>query len=407
MKILLVHNYYGSAAPSGENSVYEAEVALLRQHGHQVIEWTRHSDDLRNRGLFGLLKGGVITPWNQAVRQEIRQLIEQERPEIMHVHNTFPLISPAIFHAASGSQTATVLTLHNYRIFCASGILMRDGKPCHLCLEQQSPWMGLYHGCYRNSRLATLPMAVSIAVHRRMDTWNRQLDHLITLTHFQADIMAKAGVKRELIRVKPHFLVKPPQPVPWSLRTGHVVFVGRLSQEKGVHLLLRSWEIWGKSAPELVLIGDGPDRTALENQVKKVGLTDKITFLGQLPHAEAQKRVGQARLLILPSLCYEGFPMVLCEAFALGVPVAASNHGAMTSLIEDGKIGALFKPDCALELESRVRALWRSQKKLATMGKNARTEFEDHYAEKSNYSFLMAIYRSACIRRTKGLKREC
>ncbi|MBF0380053.1 MAG: glycosyltransferase family 4 protein [Magnetococcales bacterium] len=403
MKILFVHNFYGSSAPSGENSVYKSEVALLRKNGHEVLEYTRSSDEIRKQGVWGLIKGGFATPWNYFSYREVKQLILAENPDVMHVHNTFPLISPAIFWAAAKTRTATVFTLHNYRIYCGEASLSRGGKPCHKCLDGRSVFMSLLHRCYRQGFLATIPMAIKIASHRMLNTWNNHIDSLITLSSFQAELMEKAGIKKELITIKPNFLPDAANPVTWNFRENKIVFVGRLSQQKGVHLLVKAWELWGESAPKLELIGDGPDRYTLENMVKKVNLTNKIHFSGHIANSDALNRLAKVKMMILPSICYEGFPLVICEAFAMGVPVAASDHGAMGSMITDGVNGKLFLADNAKMLLSVVQSVWGDDKLLSAMAENARSQFERQYTSKVNYAKLMDIYNSACEKRKKKL----
>lgn len=393
MKVLLIHNYYGSEAPSGENAVYETERNLLRGRGYEVIEWTRHSDAVRGSGI-GAIRGGASVPWNVFSYREIRKLIQNEAPDVMHVHNSFPLISPAVFHAAKGTDTATVLTLHNYRLFCAAAIPMRDGSPCTECLDQKSIAPALKYGCYRQSRLATVPLAMSIALHRRIKTWERHVDAFIALTEFQRDLVVEAGLPSETVHVKAHFYELPPEPVAWSERENKCVFIGRLSEEKGVHVLIDAWKYWGHDAPWLEIIGDGPDRSVLEAKVSEYALEDKVHFLGQLPFKEAQKVLGIARVLILPSLCFEGFPMVIREAFALGVPVAASRLGSMPCLVGSAN-GWLFEAGDADALVSVIQSDWEDEDLLASKAKAARKEFEDKYTSEASYQRLMEVYREA------------
>ena len=204
MKLLLAHNFYGSEAPSGENAVYEVERDLLRARGHQVIEFTRHSDDIRGRGAAGMLQGALATPWNPFSARALRRLITRDRPNIMHAHNTFPLISPSIFSAAHGLGIPTVLTLHNYRTYCTAGIPLRENRPCTDCLDQESVLPALRHGCYRGSRVATLPLAAMIALHRGLGTWQRHVDAFIALTAFQRDKLVAAGLPAPRVHLKPH-----------------------------------------------------------------------------------------------------------------------------------------------------------------------------------------------------------
>ncbi|MCM0081382.1 glycosyltransferase family 4 protein [Geomonas sp. Red32] len=397
MKILLVHNFYGSSAPSGENTVYLAERDLLVSRGEEVLEFNRHSDEIRGQGAVGVLKGALATPWNPFSARAIRELIARERPEVVHVHNSFPLISPSVFSAARSMGCATVLTLHNYRTVCAAGIPERGGVPCTLCLEKRSSLPALARGCYRDSRVATVPMAANIELHRALGTWRKQVDAFIALTSFQRDMLSVAGLPKEKIHVKPHFYDNPPDPLPWSGREARVVFIGRLGQYKGVHVLIEAWNRWGAEAPRLEIIGEGPERKRLE-EFAAWG-AGKVTFSGHLPFEEAQKRLASSRLLVLPSLCFEGFPMVIREAFALGVPVAGSNLGSIPCIVEDETNGVLFTPGDPDDLLAKVRTAWEEPLLLEGFARRARRSFEEHYTADSNYRALQEIYRKALQQR--------
>src|SRR4030043_963247 len=395
MKILLVHNFYGSGAPSGENTVYAAERELLRQHGHTVIEFTRHSDEIINRGIFGTVQGVFATPWNPFTKRALQSVLEKEKPDMMHVHNTFPLLSPSIFHATKGLHTATVLTLHNYRTFCASGIPMHDDVPCTECLDTQSVSPALKYGFLHKNRLATLPLATMIALHRRVKTWEKQVDSFIALSDFQKYKMVKAGLPAANIHIKPPFYGNPPTPLPWEKRESKVVFVGRLGMEKGLNTPIDAWKQWGREAPQLEIIGDGPERVRLQKSVNGNGIEDKISFLGQLPFLEVQRRLGLARLLILPSVCFEGFPMTIIEAFSLGVPVAASDIGPLSNIVKNGETGILYQPGNALSLHHTIKEIWDESGRLCSLGQGARQEFDRKYTADTNYEPLLKIYDAA------------
>jgi glycosyltransferase involved in cell wall biosynthesis len=398
LKILLCHNFYGSAAPSGENTVFLAERKLLKQHVHRVLEFVRYSDKLREKGIAGLVTGACATVWNPFVGSALRRVLEKERPDVMHVHNTFPLLSPSVFHAARGLDTAVVLTLHNFRLFCAAGIPMRDNQPCTLCLDNKSVVPGLRYGCYRNSRAATLPLALMITLHRGMGTWQTCVDHFVALTQFQKDRMTAAGLPGERVSVKPHFYPDPPDAKSWKQREPKVVYVGRLGTEKGIHVLVDAWQRWGRDAPLLEIIGDGPERASLERMVGD-RTAGNIVFRGQLPYDAVQQILSGASLLVLPSLCFEGFPMVIREAFALGVPVAASRLGSMPGIVDEGKNGVLFAPGDSLDLLQKIRGVWENTEQAATMAANARQAFEEKYTAQKNYRLLMDIYQKAIIKR--------
>jgi glycosyltransferase involved in cell wall biosynthesis len=215
-----------------------------------------------------------------------------------------------------------------------------------------------------------------------------------------------AGLPAEKVHVKPHFYPAPPEPLPWDAREQRAVFIGRLGEEKGLHVLLEAWRAWGPGAPALELIGDGPERTTLEACARTHGLNGRVRFSGQLPFAETQERLARASLLLLPSLCFEGFPMVIREAFALGVPVAASRLGSMPCLVEEGINGVLFAPGDAGDLLQRVRGLWNTPERLADMAGKARADFDTKYTEDANYQQLMSIYESAVAVR-KERARQC
>jgi glycosyltransferase involved in cell wall biosynthesis len=398
VKILIVHNFYGSSAPSGENQVFDDEKLLLLSHGHEITTFTRHSDDIRNKGILGAVQGAFATPWNPWMIRAVKRAVERFRPDVVHAHNTFPLLSPAVFYAM-GEQTARVLTLHNYRLFCPAAIPMREGNVCTACLDRKSSWPALRHGCYRGSRLATAPLAFSVSLHRWIGTWTRHVDAFIALTEFQQKLMVEAGLPSKRLHVKPNFYAGNPQPSPWEQRGKYVVFAGRLSIEKGVEDLIRAWLKWGESAPELRILGDGPLRESLQNMASSLPGVG-IRFLGQLPAVDAVRQIAEAQLLVLPSICFEGFPMVIREAFAYGTPAAVSNIGPLPSIVRDGVCGVIFQPQDAASLFHEVRSAWAKPGLLEKLGLHARAEFNAHYNEDANYEMLIKIYEAALGRRT-------
>lgn len=390
MKILLVHNFYGSGVPSGENMVFEAEKTLLEEHGHTVHCFTRHSDEIRCQGFRGVLMGALSVPWNPFAASTLRKVVEDFKPDVVHVHNTFPLISPAIFRAI-GKSAASVLTLHNYRLLCPAAIPMRDGQVCTACIDQKSVQPALRHGCYRGSRVATLPLAMNVALHRVIGTWKHGVDAFITLSDFQRRLMAEGGLPAAKIHVKPNFYAGNQEVVPFTERPGYVVFVGRMGEEKGVRTLIKAWKNWGASAPELRMIGDGPIREKLQRQVE--GLP--VRFLGQISAEAAREQIAHARLLVLPSECFETFGLVVIEAFAFGTPVAVSNMGALPSIVQHGLNGVAFEAGSPSSLLANVQPVLANLSQLATMAGEARKSFEKHYNKKVNYQMLMEIYEQA------------
>lgn len=389
-RILLVHNYYRTSMPSGENTVFEQEERLLRSRGHDVEKFVRESDQLQSMGKLGKIKAGFTVPWNTTTSSDISRKVQDFRPDIVHVHNTFPMISPSIF-SAIGNQAAVVLTLHNYRIFCSAAIPMRSGSPCTECLDRRSAIPAIRYGCYRGSRLATFPIVFGVELHRRLGTWRRHVDAFITFSEFQHELVIDAGLPADRVHVKPNFYPGRPFVQPWFDREPYVIFAGRLTAEKGVVSLLQAWQAWGPGAPELRLAGEGDLRPQLERLA--VGLP--VRFLGQLSAEEAQAHIAGAKLQILPSECFEGFPMVVREAFAFGTPAAVSDIGPLPSIVRDGHSGVVFPPKNPLALLDVVRRAWETPGLLERLGQGARAEFEDKYTEEANYATLMGIYERA------------
>ncbi|MEB3901400.1 glycosyltransferase family 4 protein [Pseudomonas putida] len=390
MRILLAHNFYSSKTPSGENQVFEAEKKLLEKNGNEVRVFTKHSDSIAEKGMLGILDAAIGTPWRSEVKREIGAILDEYNPDVVHVHNTFPLLSPAIFHGV-GARAARVLTLHNYRLFCPAAIPMRDGKVCTECLDKRSSKPSVIHGCYRDSRIATLPMAFNVTLHRMLGTWVKQVDAFIALSDFQRELMIEAGLPENKVFVKPNFYPGSPAIIPWAQREPYVVFVGRLTAEKGVVALIKAWQMWGDSAPELRIVGDGSLRKELEHMA--TGLP--IRFLGQVSSKDAEGQIAGAQLQILPSEWFEGFPMVIREAFAFGTPAAVSNIGPLPSIVESGINGVVFQPANPTSLLNVVRNTWISKGELERLGAGARAAFEKHYNEFANYSKLMDIYAQA------------
>lgn len=398
MKILLVHNFYGSDAPSGESNVFNIEKALLEGQGHIVNIFSRDSDEIRNQGVLGLIKGALSTPWNPFSAAALRTKVIEFEPDVVHVHNTFPLISPAIFHSIS-DLTATVITLHNYRLLCPAAIPIRNGKVCTECISSKSAYPAIKYGCYRNSRLATIPLAANVSLHRAKKTWCNHVDAFIALSDFQKNLMAEGGLPSSKIYVKPNFYEGDPCVVPYMDRPRYIVFVGRLSSEKGIRNLIEAWREWGADAPELRIIGSGPLREELEK------LSDglAVNFYGHISSEAAQAQIANAALLVLPSECFEGFPMVVREAFALGTPVATSNLGPLPSIVKHDYNGVIFEPFNPSSIRDMISAAWRDSNKLLDLAKGARESYESLYNQDVNYKALINIYQIAIDRKERRL----
>lgn len=408
MRVLTVHNFYGSALPSGENAAYCGERDLLRSAGCEILEYTRHSDEVRGRGSVGALRGGLATPWNPWSARSLAAEARRFRPDVVHVHNTFPLISPAVFHALTDGAAAVVMTLHNFRTVCASAMFLREDRSCTECLDRDSVLPALRHACYRGSRVATAPLALSIALHRALGTWRGGVDAYVALTGFQRDIFRRAGFPGEALHVKANAYDTPLVPAAWPDREARVLFVGRVGREKGVMHLLEAWRLWGGEAPALEVIGEGPELEAARRFVAESGLGSRVLLAGGLPFDEVQRRLTGGRLLVVPSLCFEGYPMVIREAFALGVPVAASDLGSLADLVDES-VGRRFRPGDPADLLAVVRRLWSDDQVLEAMSAAVRARYDRDLAPEPNVERLMAIYahaREVRARRAFARRRE-
>lgn len=390
MKIIVAHNFYQQ--PGGEDQVFHGEIALLREFGHAVTPFEVHNDAVAGMGKLKLM---AATVWNRDIAAELRSLLQKEKPDIVHFHNTFPLMSPAVYKTAANEGAAVVQTLHNFRLLCPSALLYRDGHACEDCLGKTFAYPAVRHACYRKSRLTTAVTASAVAVHRLAGTWNHRVDGYIALTPFAKDKFIAGGLPAGKLHIKPNFVH--PDPGQRAGGGGYAVFVGRLSHEKGLPVLLKAWETLGRELP-LKIIGDGP----LADDVKAaMANNSSITWLGRRTLPEIYDTVGDAELLVFPSQCYETFGRVAVEAFAVGTPVVASGHGAMADVIgNDGRLGTLFTPGDAQSLVQQVRGLRSTSALGGSMRDTVRAEFEQLYTGPRNHNRLMDIYTAALANRS-------
>ncbi len=385
MKVLLVHNYYQQ--PGGEDQVFATEAALLEAHGHCVVRYTVHNNQVAEMNLLPLVQATV---WNKAVYRELRALIGRERPQVAHFHNTFPLISPAAYYAAKAEGVPVVQTLHNYRLLCPNGIFFRDGHVCEDCLGKAVPWPGVVHACYRGSRAGTGVVAAMLTLQQVLKIPTEVVNLYIALTEFAREKFIQGSLPAEKIVVKPNFVH--PDPGLGEGLGGYGLFVGRLSPEKGIETLLAAWERLGNKVP-LKIVGDGPLALQVAEAAQQM---PGVEWLGHLPKTQVLALMKDALVLLFPSLWYEGFPMVLVEAYAVGLPVVASELGSMSSLIAPGRTGLHFHPGNPEDLAAQVEWFLTHPAGLTQMRREVRAEFEAKYTVEQNYQMLMEIYERVC-----------
>jgi len=391
MKIIVAHNFYQQ--PGGEDQVFADECRLLAEHGHEVTPFTVHNDDVPEYSRLGLARATV---WNGAVAAELGELVRTTKSELVHFHNTFPLLSPAVYHAARSAGAAVVQTLHNYRLLCPGANFFRDGRICEDCLGKRFAWPAIQHACYRGSRAATAVTATMLAAHRLKRTWTEAVDAYVALTEFARGKLIAGGLPEDKIAVKPNFVS--PDPQAGAGRGGYALYVGRLSAEKGIDLLLSAWRRLDGAVP-LKIVGDGP----LADQVREAAERDPhIERLGAQPLDKVHQLLGEAAFLVCASACYEGLPKTIVEAFAKGTPVVAPWHGAMAEIVEHGRTGLHFAPGDADSLAAQALSLFRDAPARERMRGAARAEFEAKYTAARNYALLLEIYRAALGRRGRG-----
>jgi glycosyltransferase involved in cell wall biosynthesis len=383
MRITLVHNFY--THPGGEDQVFSAEERLLRSYGHEVQTYVVHNSAIASRGI-PLAVGAV---WNQKEYAALRRHFRAHHTQIAHFHNTFPIISPAAYYAAHHEGVAVVQTLHNYRLTCVNGLLFRDGRPCEACIGKLVATSGVYHACYRKSTAASAVVAGTSLVHRAIGTYSRLVDRYITLTEFARDIMVRSGLPESKTVVKPNFMFEDATPGDGS--GGYALFVGRLSEEKGVRTLLEAWRGIGNRVP-LLIVGDGPLRGYVESAV---GEMPGLKVLGQVDRSAVVGLMAAAKLLVFPSQWYEGFPMTLLEAMSVGTPVIASRIGGIPEIVEDGRTGLLFDAGEAADLANKVLYAVSREDLLDGLRLTARQVFSEKYTASANYSALASIYGQA------------
>ncbi|MEM4409929.1 MAG: glycosyltransferase family 4 protein [Candidatus Caldarchaeum sp.] len=389
MKIFTLHTYYQQ--PGGEDISFQAEKVLLKQMGHEVTPVTFHNQALEDMPPWRKV---TVTVWNRQAYWQLRALLQEKRPHIVHVHNTFPFASPAVIQAAKAEGLPVVVTLRNYRLLCVNALLFRQGRVCEDCLGHL-PWRGVVHGCYRNSRAASAAVAGMLTFHRFLGTWD-MVDRYIVLTEFSRQKFIQAGFPPEKLVVKPNFVH--PDPGVGAGKGGYALFVGRLSPEKGVGTLLKAWESLGGRVP-LKIVGDGPLAEEVRRAAERMPCVEWLRY--KAPE-EVYALMGNATVLVFLSEWYEPFGRVAVEAFAKGTPVVASDIGALSELVQQGRTGLLFRPGDPEDLAAKVEWLLAHPRDLARMRQEARAEYEAKYTAERNYQMLMEIYQQAIDNHRKG-----
>lgn len=394
MRVLAVHNYYQQFG--GEDQIFQTETGLLESRGHEVHRYTVHNDKIKGKNPLVLASNTI---WNGSTYQEMRQLIREFKPDVAHFHNTFPLISPSAYYAARAEGVPVVQTLHNYRLLCSNALFFRQGKVCEDCLGQVLPVSAIVHACYRGNRKETAGVAAMLTLHSWLKTWRNQVQVFIAYSQFALDKFIEGGLPAEKFMFKTNFLH--PDPGVGEGKGGYALFVGRLSVEKGLGVLLDAWKQLEHPIP-LKIVGNGPMSELVTDAVERI---PGVEWLGRKSLPEVYDLMGNASFLVFPSEWYETFGRVAIEAFARGTPVIAADIGAITELVTPYKTGLHFKASDPKDLAAQVEWAISHPDELTQMRQNARAEFEAKYTAEDNYQRLVEIYQTAIEQNQKAQKK--
>ena len=388
MNILLIHNSYKQAG--GEDVVVAQESSLLEREDHTVTTYKRSNDELDS--LSFVQKLGLMSRVISAKdsKNAVWRLIAERKPDVVHVHNTFFMVSPSVYEACQENDIPVVQTLHNYRLLCPASTFYRNGGICEECVSH-GLLRSVKHECYRDSRAMSAAIAIMLTTHRSRQTWSMGIDAYIAISRFVRDKFVESGFPAAKIFVKPNFV--DPDPGERSSPGNHALFVGRLTPEKGLSTLVEAWRKLPTAVP-LLIVGDGPLREQLAADIARARLSN-VRLAGSVSRGEVYKAMKKAAFLVVPSVWQEAFGLIVAEAFACGTPVLGSRIGGIPEMLEDQVTGLHFTPGDSDDLAKKVAWAWEHGPELAVMGKTARRVYEARYTARANYGLLMGIYASA------------
>jgi glycosyltransferase involved in cell wall biosynthesis len=389
IKVLHAHNFY--VQPGGEDTAFMAEVNLLRDHGHEVVEYVEDNHSIVSRSQVDV---ALQTVWSWDSYNKIKKTLLRERPQIAHFHNTFPLISPAVYYACREEKIPVIQSLDNPRLLCPSANFYRDGRLCQDCLGKTPPLPSIIHGCYHNSSLQTAVVATMLSLHRVLKTWQSVVDFYLVTTQFYKQKFIEGGLPAKRIIIKPHFIYPDPQVHSVDQIGKHALFIARLDPEKGIHTMLDAWK--ELNTIPLKIRGSGQLENESKQFITENGLSNTIEVVGRLSKEELTNLIKGSCFLVWPSEgYYETFGYAAVESFSCGVPVIASHIGVLGEIVKDGTTGLHFNPGDPVDLAAKVRWAWDHPDEMLRMGQNARKEYEEKYTAERNYEMMMAIYQQA------------
>ena len=383
MKILLLHNNYGKY--SGEEAVVDKMAAMLREHGHEVCFYRLTSEGSRE-SMAGKIKGFLCGLYSPQGVKGVREALRREKPDVVNVHNLYPFISPAALFECKKAGVPVVMTVHNFRLICPTGLFMREGKPCEICLQKGNEWNCIRYNC-EQSRVKSLGYALRNAVARWTGAYRKCVDMFACITDFQRRKLIEAGFERDKIKVIPNCI-----DVPASfqeVKGEYVAYIGRLSYEKGYDLLLEV----ARRNPSIAFRFAGARRGQGEEEVPA-----NVRFEGCLSKEKLEDFIRKSRFTVMPSRCYEGFPMAILESACYGKPTIAPNHGGFTEIIGEGDetIGRLFRPGDVEDMERQIVTWWNAPQETERLGKRAFEKLKDEYSAEVVYRKWEALFKTLC-----------
>jgi glycosyltransferase involved in cell wall biosynthesis len=386
MRVLVGHNFYLESG--GEDAVFKTEVAMLKKYGHEVYVYERSNKEIK-KGLFLRIKQLFSLCWSKSSYDEIRSIIRTFKPSVAHFHNTFFMMTPSVFDACRDEGVPVVVSLHNFRLVCANGLFLREGKVCQLC-HSKSQINGILSRCYRKSFFLSALVANMIRYHWKRLTWINKVDRFIVASEFTGKQFVNLGIPADKIMLKPHF-VEGSVDSKAKIDGHYMLYAGRLSEEKGIEVLLRAWSEL-QDIP-LYIVGSGPMRGYMDDFIAKGNYTN-IHVLGFLDKKNYEEVFSNASALIVPSLCYENFPRVVVEAYSKGIAVIASKLGSLQEIVHEGQTGALFTCGNPEDLRRCVKYVWNENRYLE-LGQKAKIFFSEQFTEYLNYTKILNIYEHA------------
>lgn len=391
MRVMLVHNRCRSTGPSGENRVVDQEAEALSGAGHDVVRFGADSDEIESWALPRKAQIPARLIWNPTARRALKNALTEHKPDVVHVHNTFPLLSDTVLYACRDASVPVVATIHNYRLGCTGGEFFRDGEVCHDCAHG-ALLPGVIHGCYRDSRVASVPLALAVGVHRR--AWKSLISAYVFISASQRDLLGGLGLPRGRLFVRHNMIPR----LQWRpvRREPMVVYAGRLAEVKGLRLLMAAWDRYlvesGGPALRLVVAGTGP----LDREVASwAAARPSVQMLGLVSGSQCRELMSRARAVIVPSAWEEPFGLVVVEAMAAGTPPIAAAHGSFAELISGGVDGTLFRPGDPTALASSIGDVAADPEKYDRYGKQARQAYEQRFNPEHSLKRLIEIYSFA------------